>query len=67
MSLSTLQTLTLRINGQSYSAPVADGGGKWQVYERSLYTVELRSVWGGNSGDIWFGGEDGYLLRYQSE
>jgi len=42
-----------------------DGSGKWTLYERSLYTVELRSVWGANSGDIWFGGEDGYLLRYQ--
>lgn len=43
----------------------SDGAGEWTVYERSLYTVELRSVWGANSGDIWFGGETGYLLRHQ--
>jgi len=43
----------------------SDGGGKWTVYERSLYTIELRSVWGATVDDIWFGGETGYLLRYQ--
>jgi hypothetical protein len=42
-----------------------DGGSKWTVYERSLHTVELRSVWGATTSDIWFGGETGYLLRYQ--
>jgi len=42
-----------------------DGGGEWTLYERSLYTIDLKTVWGHAANDIWFGGETGYLLRYQ--
>jgi hypothetical protein len=42
-----------------------EGGGSWVVYERSLYTIDLQCVWGADVTDIWFGGETGYLLRYQ--
>lgn len=36
----------------------------WTVYERSLYIVDLKTIWGADPDDIWFGGEDGYLLHY---
>jgi hypothetical protein len=41
-----------------------DSSGSWTVYERSLYTIDLKSVWGYSPGDIWMGGETGYLVRH---
>jgi hypothetical protein len=40
-------------------------GSEWIQYERALYTVDLISVWGYATDDVWFGGEDGYLLKYR--
>ena len=40
-------------------------GSEWKVYLRTLYTVDLTAVWGATSKDIWFGGEDGYLLKLE--
>ena len=51
---------------------VGDGGqvihydsSEWKVYLRTLYTVDLKAVWGATPKDIWFGGEDGYLLKLE--
>jgi len=38
-------------------------GNDWTEYKRSLYTVDLLSVYGAGPHDIWIGGEDGYLIR----
>lgn len=41
-----------------------DGKG-WQVYQRPLLTVDFNAVWGDvtTPKDIWFGGENGFLLK----
>jgi photosystem II stability/assembly factor-like uncharacterized protein len=39
-------------------------GSDWIAYKRALYTVDLISVWGHATDDVWFGGEDGYLLKF---
>jgi hypothetical protein len=38
-------------------------GSDWIRYQRALYTVDLMSVWGPATDDVWFGGRDGYLLK----
>jgi hypothetical protein len=43
-----------------------DGSG-WQVYQRPLMTIDFNTVWGDVSTpkEIWFGGEDGFLLKLE--
>lgn len=40
-------------------------GSKWQVYQRPLMTVDINTVWADVSSpnDVWFGGEQGFLLK----